>query len=154
MKEILKESEPKINSNYLEARLQNQIEWYSEKSSQAKWWFYRLRIVEMVFAMAIPFMTAYITNTSSILKIVVGFMGVSVAFIAGIITLYKFHENWINYRNTSETLKHEKWLFLTKSGPYRTPEAYEILVERVESLISTENTNWTSYVSRKEDQQK
>jgi hypothetical protein len=44
---------------------------------------------------------------------------VAVAAIAGLITLIKFQENWTEYRTVSETLKFEKFLFLSKAGPYK-----------------------------------
>ena len=48
-----------------------------------------------------------------LIKIIIGIIGVSIALIAGIMNLYKFHENWVSYRTTAEILKHEKYLFLT-----------------------------------------
>ena len=57
--------------------------------------------------------------------------------------LFKYHENWIQYRATSEALKHEKFLFLGGSAPYDGENAFQLLVQHVEGLISKENTNWT-----------
>ncbi|HFC76762.1 MAG TPA: DUF4231 domain-containing protein, partial [Candidatus Moranbacteria bacterium] len=47
-----------------------------------------------------------------------------------------------------ESLKHEKYLFLTKSEPYDIDEPFKLLVQRVESLISKENTNWSNYMKK------
>ena len=83
------------------------------------------------------------------LKIIVGSMGVCVAVIAGIVSLYRFQENWIEYRATAESLKHEKFLFLTKSPPYEGENSFHAFVSNVESLISKENTNWSGALREK-----
>ena len=74
-----------------------------------------------------------------------------VALIAGALGLYQFENHWIEYRTTSESLKKEKFLFLTESEPFdKAPdENYQLLVQRVETLISKENTNWAQATSMK-----
>lgn len=127
---------------YLHDRLDDQINWYSQKSQWNQAWFKRLRVVEILFATSIPFLVSYITLETTTLKLVVGAMGIVVALISGLVTLYKFQENWIEYRTTAETLKHEKYLYLTLIAPYDGDEPFRLLVARVESTISKENTNW------------
>ena len=68
-----------------------------------------------------------------------------IAVSTGVSSIYKFHENWIEYRTTAETLKHELYLFETKSPPYDKENAFQELVQRVESLISKEHTQWLRY---------
>ena len=70
-------------------------------------------------------------------------MGVAVALITGLVTLYRFQENWIEYRTTAETLKHEKYLYLTRSAPYDGDNAFHRLVVTIESTISKETTAWS-----------
>ncbi|MGI8569091.1 MAG: DUF4231 domain-containing protein [Methylocella sp.] len=36
----------------------------------------------------------------------------------GLQQLNQYQANWIAYRSTSEALKHEKFLFLAKAGPF------------------------------------
>lgn len=127
---------------YIRDRLDDQINWYSEKSQWHQRWFKRLRVIEILFATSIPFLVSYITPETGMLKLVVGAMGVAVALISGLVTLYRFQENWIEYRTMAETLKHEKFLFLTQTPPYGGGNLFPLLVERVESTISKENTNW------------
>ena len=54
------------------------------------------------------------------------------------------YKRQIKYRTTSEQLKHEKYLYLTNSNPYNKKERLGLLVERVESLISKENSLWST----------
>ena len=73
-------------------------------------------------------------------------MGVLIVILEGIQHLFQFNANWVTYRSTCEALRHEKFLFLGLSGPYDLPEdeARKLLVERAESLISTEHAKWVS----------
>lgn len=144
--------------DYLENRLQNQIDWYSKKSAYNQRWHKRLLLVQILLSVSIPFMATYINETEnefSNMKFVVGLMGVCIALIAGIMNIYKFNENWIEYRKTSETLKQEKYLFMTKSGIYnQNPDSnnsYNSLVSKVESIIANENSNWGENLGKKEE---
>jgi len=131
---------------YLQERIDDQINWYDRKSLQSQKWFKRLQIVSIIAATTIPFISGYLTETTIWLKLAVGVLGLIVAAITAILGLYKFQENWLEYRTVCESLKHEKYLFLTKSEPYDSEDSFKILVERVEGLISKENTKWRGYM--------
>ena len=76
---------------------------------------------------------------------VLGAMGAAIAVIESVQQLYQFHGNWISYRSTCEALKHEKYLYLAKAGPYvAAADVHALLAERVESLVSQENAKWAS----------
>ncbi len=135
--------------DYVRDRLDDQINWYNGKSQWHQFWFKVLRVVEILFATSIPFLVSYITPETAILKVISGTMGVVVALISGLVTLYKFQENWIEYRTTAETLKHEKFLYLTGSPPYDSDDPFHLLVERVEAIISKENTSWARLTRKK-----
>lgn len=128
---------------YLKQRLDDQIDWYDKKSMFNQKWFKRLRNIELLLSALIPFLVGYIPQYN-FLALCVGVIGVIITFITGALSLYKFQENWIEYRTVCETLKHEKFMYLTSSGIYATTEnPFLLLVERVESIISHENSNWT-----------
>lgn len=93
----------------------------------------------------------YLDGSLSIVKITIGLIGVCLAVITGFIALFKFQENWIEYRTTLESLKHEKYLFLTKSPPYNIEDTLPLLVERVEAHISTEHNKWGLRVKERGD---
>ena len=145
-------SNPKNEKEYFHTRVNDQIKWYDKKSATNKRWFLRMKITEVIMALFIPFLTGYITDKTLELKIIVGFLGIIVAAIAGLITLIKFQENWIEYRTVAESLKLEKYLYLSKAGPYKNGhDAYPLFVERFESLISTSTKKWVDYVSKQEN---
>jgi hypothetical protein len=130
---------------YFQERLEDQISWFGKKSSYNQKMYKRLVLVEILLSVSIPFMTAYVSNDTPELKFVIGGMGIMIALIAGIMSVYKFQELWVNYRTTSETLLQEKYLYLTRSGMYqenRTSRPYNDFVLRIENILSDENLNW------------
>jgi hypothetical protein len=133
---------------YIKERLDNQIEWYDGKSVKSQKWFKRLQVIVIIAAAMIPFLSGYMTESTPYLKFVIGALGIVIAAITAILGLYQFQENWLEYRTTCETLRHEKYLFLTGAAPYNAEQPFLLLVERVESLISKENTNWASYMKK------
>jgi hypothetical protein len=128
---------------YLKERLDYQINWYDKKSKRNKIGYYVLRILEIICAISIPFILGYASDQTPNLKFIVGLLGVIVGAISGFLGLFQTQENWISYRTTCETLRHEKFFFQTKSKPYDSEDTFPLLVERVEMLISKENTSWS-----------
>jgi Protein of unknown function (DUF4231) len=126
---------------YIEQRLNDQIGWYDRKSVTNQRWFRQLRFVEIVVAATIPFLSGFAGNSLPI-KIAIGTLGVVVAVIASLLGLLQLQEHWIEYRATAESLRKEKFLFLTQTDPYDKDDAFHLLVQRVEGLLSKENTDW------------
>lgn len=99
-----------------------------------------LKIVEIIAAALIPFFAGL-----SISSTVTGGLGVIIVVLESLQSLYQFQSNWISYRSTAEALKHEKYLWLGRAGPYLKSENHNALfAERIESLLSTENSKWIS----------
>jgi len=126
---------------YIEQRLNNQIDWYDRKSATNQYWFKWLRFTEIVAAAIIPFLSGFAGNSSS-MKIAIGALGVLVTVIASVLGLLNLQAYWIEYRAIAESLRKEKFLFLTQTEPYNEDDALHLLVQRVEALLSTENAEW------------
>ncbi len=122
---------------YLENRLEDQIEWYSQKSSRCKHLFWALRGIEIAIAALIPALFHF-----ELIKGYIPLLGAIVVILIGLLSLFKLQENWFLYRTTSEELKHHKYLYMTNTEPYSTEDNFSMLVENVESLISKENSLW------------
>ena len=127
---------------YLKDRVDDQIKYYDCSSIKNKGWFVRLSITGAIMGVSIPFLTPYISNDTIKLKICLGLMGVGISLITALLAILKFQEHWMEYRTTCESLKHEKYLYLTKSGNYSGNNSFDLFVQRIESLISKENTAW------------
>ena len=97
----------------------------------------------------IPFLAGYADSIGWI-QVAVGMFGVCIAVITATLGLSQFQENWIEYRTTCESLRKERYMFLTKTEPYNGDEAgaFAFLVQRVETLVSKENTNWAQYMMK------
>lgn len=128
-------------AEYMKQRVDEQIAWYDAKSSSAQRGFKALRITEIIGAATLPFLTPYSADSLGI-RIAIGVIGVVLAVGAGLLSLFQMQERWSEYRNTCESLRHEKYLYLTKSEPYDADRPFQLFVNRVESLISKENSSW------------
>lgn len=128
---------------YINDRLNDQIRWYSNKSSSAQQIYKILRLISIVLSASIPLIIGLV-SINDLWQYVIGIMGVIITVIEGWLSLAKYHENWIEYRSISEFLKHEKYMYLTKTGIYRNDDNFKYLVERVENIISKENINWSN----------
>ena len=137
-----------LEEEYLHDRVENQIAWYSDKSLWNQRCFTAIRAVELVLAGLIPILASEIEYNNDILKVIVAGMGLCIAVLTGLVALFKFQERWIEYRTTAESLKHEKYLFLTNSEPYDEEGRFHLFVRRVESLISKENSTWVRSVTK------
>jgi Protein of unknown function (DUF4231) len=123
-------------------RLEGQIAWYDKKSQSAQAWFKRLKIVQLVTAGIIPFLATF---SVPYFDRVTAFLGLVILIVEGLQQLNQYQTNWIGYRSTCEALRHEKYLFLAGAGPYlKVEEPLPLLADRVEGLISQENTKWLS----------
>ena len=123
-------------------RLNNQSKWYSDNSAFNKKWYIMTKLVQILLAGSIPIISLIDIASS---KYLVAIFGALIAILEGVQQLYQFHTLWTEYRSTAEHLKHEKYLFLSLSGPYRElnqDEALLLLAERIEEHISKEHAKW------------
>lgn len=130
--------------DYLGARLEDQITWYDEKAAWNQKRFKLLQVFIIVAGSLIPFISGLAPGEDFWTKVLIGGLGVAIAALTAVLGLYKFQENWIQYRITCESLKREKHIFSAGVAPYAGTDAFVLLVARVESLISSEHTNWVS----------
>jgi hypothetical protein len=133
---------------YIKARIDDQIKWYSEKASTNKLYNHWTKGLIILFSATIP-LIAGLEFCSTIKNITVGILGSLIAILSGLSGLLKFQEKWSEYRTTSETLKHEKILFQTKTGPYsEDSNPFKLLVTRTENLVSKEHSAWSQYINK------
>jgi len=142
-------------------RLEDQIAWYDEKSTQNQHKFKGIKVTEIVAAALIPMLTTLrisgVQHSESInigLGVAVTALGVLITVLEGLLHLNQYQQNWITYRSTCEALKHEKFTFLGNAPPYASgteTERRALLAERVESLVSQEHAKWASVQQQQDD---
>ena len=123
-------------------RLEDQIGWYDRKSLTNQRYFKRIKMVEIAAAAMIPLMSAF---SFPRIMWVTGGLGVLITVLEGMLHLNQYQQNWIAYRSTCESLKHEKYVYLGKASPYASAtDPHALLAERIESLVSQEHAKWAS----------
>jgi hypothetical protein len=123
-------------------RLESQISWYDRKSSSNQRKFKAIKFTEIIAAALLPFLPALPLLHESWF---VGGIGVLITILEGALHLNQYQENWIAYRSTCESLKHEKYVYIAKASPYAgVADPRALLAERVESLVSQEHAKWAS----------
>jgi hypothetical protein len=129
-----------VTGNPTLERLEDQIAWYDRKSMENQQWFKRSKVAAIVAAALVPFASGIGAPAA-----ITGALGVFIVVLEGLQGLNQYQNNWTTYRSTCEELKHEKYLWLGKAGPYASAENPDaLLAERVESLISREHAKWVS----------
>lgn len=129
-------------------RLEEQIDWYDKKSAFNQSYYKILKIIQILAAALIPVLASLSSLIPSPI-IITGSLGALIVVIESVQGLYQFQSNWISYRSSCEALRHEKYLWLAKAGPYtyeRDPN--RLLAERVESIVSVEHAKWVSAQSQ------
>jgi hypothetical protein len=87
-------------------------------------------------------------------RIVSSILGATVVIITGLTQLEKYQENWIVYRTTTELLKKEKYFYENEAGEYTDLDELQrnkLLVERVESIVSSETSKYFTVHQPKTD---
>ncbi|BDD12511.1 hypothetical protein FUAX_49430 (plasmid) [Fulvitalea axinellae] len=128
---------------YLTERLEDQLAWYEAKSSINKKRFRACQLTQLILAALITLSGVFHPLGMDWLSYLVPVLGSIIAILSGVLSLYKFQENWMEYRGVAELLKQEKYLFMAKCPPYNGPNPFVDFVENVEGMISKENKNWT-----------
>jgi Protein of unknown function (DUF4231) len=140
-------AEQESDSGY--PRLESQIKWYDRRSGKAQSLYKWVKITEVGCAALVPLI-------SQVNGMATAALGFAIIVFEALQQINQWQHNWITYRSTCEALRHEKYSFLGHSGPYKDMDeitAKQALVERIESLISTEHSKWISrqeYVIKKE----
>lgn len=134
---------------YLKDRVDHQQQWYNKKSGTNKSYHLWLRGLIIVLSSFIPLAAGFMEADDYTMRLVLALLGTAIAIVTGVSVMMKFQEKWITYRNTSEALLREKYLFLTTSGPYHLlNEPFALFVSRVEDLLKEEQVVWTKTIGK------
>lgn len=131
--------------NYLNDRVENQIHYYESKSALNKQYYLFFKIAQLSAATLLPFFSVFLSDYSW-MKYVIAFLGSIVTILEGVLATGKYHEKWIIYRSTGETLRQEKFLFMMQAGNYTGPDAVEQFVNKIEFSLGKENIGWQQLV--------
>ena len=144
------------DEKYLKERLDHQIDWFDKRSKQNQAVYKSRKRIEFILASMIPIIISFstmaiVTETkiigetfrlSTLFQVVAALAGVVLVVLTKIFELEEYYKNWKNYRITCETLQHEKMMYLTRTEPYDEPNAFPLLVEKVEFILNKEIQKW------------
>ncbi len=133
-----------------EYNLNDQLNWYDRKAVHNKSWHMRLGLIIITAGAAVSIVQLWSpqppdgVHWSALLSAA---LGAIVIVAKGIDSLWKFDENWTNYRQAAEQMKRERRLYVNSIGPYgkcsEEDIAFQLFVKRIEQIIATEeNTFW------------
>ncbi len=131
--------------DYIQQRVDDQIAWHSKKSSRNRKIYQSLTLLAIIAAASIPLLSAATLLSEEpgvAAPLAAGALGVVITILSGTLSLFRFHENWIEYRLVVEALKRERYLYLAEVEPYVGPNAFQEFVERVEALIAKTVVSW------------
>lgn len=126
--------------SYLSERFENQIQWYDDRSRRNKLHYHIAQWGAIIVSASLPVLIVVVPENLKIISIV---PSVVLAITTTALKTFKFQENWLSYRTIAESLKKEKHYYNFGANGYDADEDRErLFVERVEALISKENTIW------------
>jgi len=128
--------------NYIKERYTDQMEWYASKARFNKSRYQNMQLLIIISSVITPVLIGF---NYEIFRYISVILTILIAISSGASKLYKYHENWMNYRTTRENLKKEKYYYDFKIDGYSLANDPEgLFVKRVEGLISMENVYWVS----------
>lgn len=136
--------------NYINERVDSEIKYYDLKSisNQRK---YKILAAIQIFCSAVIIAISGLSKNLIYSDWIIAVLGIAIAVATGFQALGKYQERWINFRTTCETLRHLKYLYLAGVKPFKGENAFDRFVIRIETTISSENSEWGTYVTNSED---
>ena len=129
-------------TKYISERLDDQINCYDTKSQKHQKCYKWYKKIEILAGAIVPITSAF--NIANF-KIISVLCSSAILACESLISLSNHQTNWTQYRTTAETLRHEKYMYQTQTGVYKNEEdKFALLVERCETIISSENINWAN----------
>jgi hypothetical protein len=130
-------------------RLEDQLARYDGKSVRCQFWYKKLKLVQILLAVAIPVFSRVQEPYGAWLTAIAG---AAIAVLEGMQHLNQYSTLWLRYRTTAEQLQREKFLLLSGAGHYKgsgVEERLVLLSERVEEMILSEHSNWIEEIGRR-----
>ena len=126
---------------YVAERLNQEIDYYNKSAGKAKQRYLQMRAITVIGGALVPVLVnvdlPYVNIVTTAISLVV------VLFVS-LETVYRYREQWTNYRTAEQNLRNEYFLFTSRSGAYAEldePVAFTLFVNRVEGAIDAESAS-------------
>ncbi|WP_291725559.1 DUF4231 domain-containing protein [Bernardetia sp.] len=149
------------DKQYIAERLDSQMNWYDRKSSENKKKYKRIKRAEAVIAALIPVVITFgafkIVQENDLgvyLQVVAALAGVALVIMNSFLELDEHYKLWKEYRVTCEMMRHERYMYMTRSEPYDEADAFPRLVEKIEAILNSETQRWKQIDKKTDKKQK
>jgi hypothetical protein len=133
--------------SFINNRIQPLIEDFKAKAKKNKNHYFSWQVVAIVSAAFVPVISIF-----DEVNWVVATLGAISAIVAGMLSLFKFQENWIRCRNTYQELESHLSQFKVFAGIYRDrKQAFNLLAENCENILKAEIGQWSESHQKKQD---
>lgn len=126
---------------YVAERLNPEIEYYNKSAGKAKQNYLRMRAVTVIGGALVPVL---VNVDLPYLNILTTAISLVVVLFVSLETVYRYREQWTNYRTAEQNLRNEYFLFTSRAGGYANldePVAFTLFVNRVEGAIDAESAS-------------
>lgn len=125
---------------YIKERLNPEIKYYSKSATKSKQSYLRMRALSVIGGALVPVLVnipgPYVDILTTILSLIV-------VLIVSLETVYRYREQWTNYRTAEQSLRNQYFQYTSKAGIYGTLDeatAFKLFVDRVEEAIDAESS--------------
>lgn len=143
-----------IHDEYIRTRYYQSVCWYLKYAVFYKHLFTAISIINIILPAIVTLINSF-SNIDEFCKITVTVLSLITSVLGAIVSFFKAHEKWLNYRTVAEQLQGELSLLIRGYGKYSQKENERIFLERIELIMAKEhecwvgmNTDGTSHVLR------
>jgi hypothetical protein len=135
----MNETKTAAEAPYVKRRVQDQEVWHANKATWNKQRYYASEVATMLAGALIPIVNVWVADDAWTVRVLSAILGSVVLISAGLAKLFKFQENWLQYRAIAESLGREREMYSGKVGDYAVAaeNAEALLIERVEGLLAS-----------------
>lgn len=112
-----------------------QQEYHSKKAKDFKQRHQLLQTIIVVGALVVPIAL----NMDGISPFIPTAISLVVALATGLENVYRYGEQWVTFRRTSEMLKREQRMYIARAEAYTGANPFDVFVQRVEGILGEQN---------------
>lgn len=130
-------------AQFLAERVDAEIAWHDRQSSRSRRFFTILSGLVLVATASLTLLTRR-TELADVAAVV----NVVAILASGFVTLGQHQQRWVEYRAIAESLRSQRFLFLTRTGQYTGPNAFPAFVAQVEAVLGQGLGEWRQRAAR------
>jgi len=137
--------------DYMKNRYEDQKNWYSKKATFNQKKYKQWTVIVIVLSALTPVLAAISFGPNAaylnpVLKVSLVTISAIVAIGTTILKTFRYQELWTTYRETSERLESEKYLYEAQLGVYsqKDVDVHSLFVVQVEAILNKEHSGWAA----------